>query len=534
MADAVIESPPAQAQDLGRTPTLLETLAAQTDISGAPVIRPRELPHIAEEKSDTKKEKAEKPKKEEKSTEKPPEETAEAKTKRETAEKTQNEEWKKAGETVAEKLFKKRAPKAGDKPAEKPVEAKADDGKLKDKKEDEPPPKPAPRKRASEAEITERAAAAAAEAATRAVARMAPAPKPEERPAPKLPEDNLTPAERKQFTVYQELESSQPDRYKGVTAKYLNSLTEIQTYVKTWAKDNPGAKFDPDDEQHNDFFARVEPDVDEDDWVDAKANLRAREISNQAVKPLNEKLQQMEQDRNKAMLEPFVQQKTLEGVHLLLNEFDPELAAEILKPDGLKELKEKDPITAGILNHVANHVGALAAEIVRLHDPNAGTQFDPRNPSHKEIADFILSQEDRISRLPANDRLRDGKRFIGRLAYRQLQPDEKAGYWFLDQDDITYLLAQKFALDAKKIRDAEVEKFNATAEKLGYKKIDGAKPAAKAADKKPAEQPKPKETVTSPEAVSRTSLKTATGNDGKAAPGEAEVILGGLFQRLRS
>lgn len=523
MPDAATETPTAPTQDLGKTPTLLETLSQTMDLTGSPMIHAKTLPHITERK--------EKEKPEEKAEEKPPEEKPpEEKPKPE--DKNLAEEWQKANETVAERMFKKRPPKEDKGEKGKPAEDKVVEEKPKGKIEDKPTPAPARRKRASEAEITERAAAAAAEAATTAMAKMAP--KPDDKPLPKAPEDALTPAERKQFDVYQELESWKPDEYKGITGTYMKSLTEIRDYVKTWAKENPGQPFDPNDEAHNDFFARIEPPVDEDDWDDAKANIRAREISGQAIKPLNEKLRQMEQERARTMMEPVLQQKTLEGVRMLLNEFDPEIAAEIVKPDGLKELQEKDPITVGILNQTANILSALTAEIVRLHDQAGGVAFDPRNPAHKEIADFILGQEQRISKLPANDRMRDGKRFIGRLDYGLLPPDQKSHYWYLDQDDVTYLLAQKYALQAKKVRDAAVTEFNATAEKLGYKKAEGAKPGAKPAAAKPAQPANGKKPATSPEAVSRTSLKTATGNDGKPAPGDADVILGNMFPRLRS
>jgi len=195
----------------------------------------------------------------------------------------------------------------------------------------------------------------------------------------------------------------------------------------------------------------------------------------------------MEQERARATLEPVIQQKVLQSVEMLLNEFDPELAGDLKKPDGVKELMERDPITAGILNHMAGSVSALTAELVRLHDPNGGVNYDPANPAHKELSDFILGQEDRISKLPRPDQVRDGKRFIGRMAFGRLPQDQKAAYWFLDQDDVAYLLAQKYAIQAKKIRDAEVEKFNATAERLGYQKIDGAKPKPKPAGERSAQ-----------------------------------------------
>lgn len=525
-ADTTTNAP---VRDLGKAPTLLETLAGQVDLSDATIIRAKNVQPPAEENRATKKPPEKKKEAAETTTTTTTEEKPDEKKKREDAEKTQEAEWKKAGETISEKLF--RGKKKAETKAETKTETKAED-QPPEKKTDEPPT-PKPRKRASEAEITERAAAAAAEAATRAVSQMAP--KQETKTElEKPPEDSLTPAERKQFEVYRELESWKPEAYKGVTARYLKSLTEIQDYVKTWAKENPGVKFDPNDEQHNEFFERIEPPVDEDDWDDAKANIRAREISAQTVKPLNDKLQQMEQERARAMLEPVVQQKTLQGVHMLINEFDPAIAAEIVKPDGLKELQEKDPITVSILNHIAGVVGALVAEVVRLHDVNGGVQYDPANQTHKEIADFILGQEARIQKLSPADRIRDGKRFITRFDYRNLPPAEKSAYWFLDQDDITYLLAQKYALQAQKIRDAEVAKFNSTAEKLGYKKIEGTTSGTKTGGAKPAQPAKTTTTVTSPEAVSRTSVKTATGKDGKTAPSEAEVILGSMFQRLRS
>ena len=295
MAETTTENPPSPVRDLGKAPTLLETLASQMDLSDAPLIKPKELPSIAEgtdtiTKPEPKPKAKPEPKPED---ETPQEEKPEDKAKREAAEKTtQEEEWKKAGETISEKLFRKKPktepktePKSDKSPEEKP------------KPEDEKPPAPARRKRASEAEITERAAAAAAEAATNAVAKMAPAPKLDEKPAPKRPEDGLTQKQRDQLIVYQELETLKPTQYKGITEQYLKSIPEIQEYVKTWAKENPGTPFDPDAEEHNAFFERIEPVVDEDDWKKAEITIGAREIASQAIKPLNEKIAAMEQER---------------------------------------------------------------------------------------------------------------------------------------------------------------------------------------------------------------------------------------------
>lgn len=533
MPTEVTEAPPAPTQDLGRTPTLLETLSTRMDISDAPTTTAKTLPPILDDPDAKKpeKEKEEEIPKKEKDEEQPPKKEDEEKHPKKEDEEAQLQ---KDSETIADKLFKKRTPKEPKKPAEE--KKKPDDEKAKEKPpEEKPRPARRPAPVVDEATITERASAAAASAATRAVtdamAKSAAKPLPEiEKPI----EERLSAEEKKQFVVYKELEQLDPVRYKGVTEKYLKSLNEIADYVKNWTKETPGVKFNADDPEHNDFFERVEPDVDEDDWVDAKASLRARDIAARAVAPVNERMQQMERDRARTALEPFVQQKQAEAVIQLVENFDPAVAASIRKPEGLKEFNEKDPISASILNNAAEMLGMLAAEVVKLHDPNAGVAYSATNAAHKEIADFIMGQETRISKLAPQDKERDGKMFIGRLQYRQLPEEQKLRYWFLEQDDVISLLAQKYALRAKNLRDARVDDFNKTADRLGYKKIDAPNKTPKPEADKVREAAKTKMDSSSPEATSRASVKTTAGTPSTTPNDTASAIVGKLFGHLRS
>lgn len=544
MAD--IEAPPAPTQDINKTPTLLETLASTMDLSDAPQIRGRSMPPIVEDpkkKKPEKEEPAPEEHKEEKQEDQPPKPGAEAKALKQKEEEAQLQ---KDSDAIADKLFKKRTPKeskqegdkkgtAEQKPTEEKPVVKADEKKPEDKSDKSKPRRVAQAPAVDEAAITERASAAAASAATKAVSDALT--KGSAQPQDKLekgPEDKLSPEERKQFVVYKELESIDPSRYKGVTDKYLKSLDEISDYVKTWAKENPGMKFDADDEQHNAFFARVEPNVDDDDWVDAKASLRARDIAARAIAPMNERMQKMERDRARAELEPFVQHKQLEAVHQLVEYFDPEVAAMVRKPEGVKELAEKDPITAAILTSTAEMLGTLAAEVVRLHDPTAGAVYSADNAAHREIAEFILGQERRISALAPQDKERDGKMFVSRKQFQALAEDQKARYWFLSQDDVINLLAQKYAAQAKNLRDSKLEEFNKTADRLGFKKVDAPNTAPKTDPAKPKETPKAKDNPPSPEALSRATLKPTPGTPTTQNNDTASAIVGKLFGHLRS
>lgn len=538
-----IESTVAPTQDISRTPTLLESLASSgADLASTPRISAKQLPPIGTEpntksaKPEEKKAEATKPAKEEPQIE--PE-------KKEEPSKESAEGLQKSASAIADKLFGKRTrtSKEADKvvgvpagteeekttPEQPPV--KPSESKPKEEKPKPSARRPVPPAHLDEAAITERAAAAAAKAVSDTISKTS-----QKQPdqLEKGPEDNLSTAERKQFVVYKELEELDPSRYKGVSEKYIKSLSEISDYVKTWSKDNPGTRFDPEDKEHNAFFERVEPEVDEDDWVDAKANIRARDIAARAIAPVNERMQQMERDRARTALEPVLQSKQIEATHLLLEHFDPAVAEAIRKPDGLKELTSKDPITVAVLTAVTDAVGMLAAEVVRLHDPMGGVEYNASNPAHKEIADFIVGQEKRIASLPTEDRERDGRQFMSRLKFQQLSPEEKSRYWFLNQDDVIDLLAQKYALQAKKLRDSRVEEFNKQAESLGFKKIDVAKEAPKTTPTTPKDTPKPKDTPPSPEATSRASTKPTPGSTVTPATSPESAIVGALFSRYRS
>ena len=136
-----VANPPANAptQDLGKTPTLLETLAGQMDISGAPISTAKSLPPIGEEEDGAPKPKPPEKKEEAKKEEQPkPEEKPEEKKTREQKKAEEDAALQKASETVAEKLFKKRPPRE-DKSGEKPVEKKVDEEKPLVKAEEKKP-----------------------------------------------------------------------------------------------------------------------------------------------------------------------------------------------------------------------------------------------------------------------------------------------------------------------------------------------------------------------------------------------------------
>ena len=82
------ETPPSPVRDLGKAPTLLESLASQMDLSDAPIIKPKELPSIAEGTETITRPKPEPKAKPEPKVddETPPEEKPDDKKKRETAE----------------------------------------------------------------------------------------------------------------------------------------------------------------------------------------------------------------------------------------------------------------------------------------------------------------------------------------------------------------------------------------------------------------------------------------------------------------
>lgn len=384
------------------------------------------------------------------------------------------------GQPRAAKKSAEATPAAGDttpKPAPKPAAKK--------------PVKPAPIAATPPKEIDydRLASTSAAAAATAVVEAMAK--NKTEAPAPPAPDLTfLSPEDKNKLPALEQLEKMYPDKYKGLSKKFTDGIKAAADYEAEWTKANPGKEFDPEAEEHNEFYNRNEVKWDEDDYVDARVELRNKKIGDEATKPLTEKLSKLEADHKRQQLEPVAQTAARETAKTMFTALGGEFANVIgnnnaIDATVIKKLTEDSPEIATAVFNSANDLEKLSAEAIRL---DSGTvNYDPNNQLHSRLVTYATAQEQAMMSLPEADRLnKDGKKFVPSGEFVKMTQAQRSKHWTFTAADLNILLATDTVANLKKF----ITDHEAMIERVLLKR-NGGKPLPQApnAPAKPAPKP---------------------------------------------
>lgn len=427
----------------------------------------------------------------------------------------------------AEKPDEKPTPQAPpqDTPQEEPKEKKA--ATPEPEKKDEPKPKkqkaPAKIIQASEIdpEAITRAATSAAVAAVQATKEQEPKKPKEEVELPKDIERRLD--------YYKELEALDP-RYKGITEKVVafskKGGAEDQ-YIAAWKKENPGKEYDPDSEDHEDFYRTNAPDYEEADFEAARETVierRAVEKAKKAMEPTFEKQRKAQIEKETA---PKLDQASYSVIAGSLGAIDEGLL-KVAQEKGDQGLEETNPLAAQIVSEVVPQYEALAHEAVKVF--NGLVKVNPEKPaaSHRQLDSIALKLNDAIGRIAEEDPnqalkpiVRGGrtvgyKQFATYEQYQRLGDDERDNYWIVGEDEV---LAHISALAAREVK-AKYDRVVTAAEKALGAKTRQSAPEKK--EEKKAESATPTATPAKSVTVGASSqTPTPTGGAAKddSAPG---------------
>lgn len=316
----------------------------------------------------------------------------------------------------------------------KAKQATADKAK---EEEDPEPPKPAKGKR----KVAEPAAAPSVDAAISHAVREAVQPivdqlKP--KPAPE-PDSGLTARQQKILDAARHLEATQPER-KGLTVKTLAGFRAENDYRKKWEAANPGERWNADAEEHNAFYEKHQPTLDDEEYetameslVEERAIKKAKEESNKELAAFKREQEfttvkpQIQHEANVAMLD-FIPQAVpafaeMMGLKLVKGEDgkekwegDPKLTKEIVD-----KMKEADPEVFEIMDVEGEKMRIAMQELdlfARFPDKHKmstlvtlgtnGKRFNPQD--HVEA--FVTGLEQELAALPKEETDKDGKQFL--------------------------------------------------------------------------------------------------------------------------
>lgn len=363
----------------------------------------------------------------------------------------------------------------------------------KDEKKDKPKPKvkkpPAPAI-ALEDEMVDEVAGKVAEKLKR---EPAPAPATEK---PKDPLDGFTGTDRTQLERLEWL-SKNSDAYKGrdLVAETKKFWDAEQIYIEQWEKENRGQKFNPNDEDHQVFYARNEPDIPVDDLTHAAIEMRVsaaeKRIQEKAQKETDKRLGDIEAQEAFRQAEPEIRASVYQSVTEMVTRAVPEFEQfldkdkdgnSFISSETIKKMEDEDPAALEVINHEAEQLQVCVRELDSLLllgnymklDPGKkvrvgkGTVNDVAIYPHAEILEQGDALEEFITSKPREDQVYEGKRFLSRKDYdiklreidaQKVSKQEKMSqldrftdrYWTVGVDEIRTALIAKYAGKVKKI-----------------------------------------------------------------------------------
>lgn len=446
--------------------------------------------------------------------------------------------------------------KPDEKPTEKPPEKKPESKEVTPpetppeppaKPDEKPPEKPTDkkpvtaRKQKSEGEaIAEatRAATEAARAATELARSRETVEKPPTDPAKADREKllrQLPESFRADVPVLEAMEKRHPDKYNGLTRRYIEAAIRTQNYQEQWEKAHPDGVYDPKDTEHDSFFARNEVNWDERDYGRTLARMEMEpemEKERESTRKFQEEMQRKEDLRE---AEPMIRRRQAEESRELIRAIDPEAIA-LVDDTGrpvqaeFEKLDQKDPIAADILARTAYDMADIVDVVERVFHPKGLFEFDEKNQAHVLLAQYTLAKEDQIVQLSADDR-RDGKgrMFATRRDYAAMTAAQRDRHWQLEGRDIISLRRQEMVEIAKTALTEGRKRMETIAQRLGFVKAAAPEVAVTPPEKPPekpvVEPPKP----TSPPGGGEPKVDTL-GNDTTVKTTDYREV---LKQRIR-
>lgn len=331
-------------------------------------------------------------------------------------------------------------------------EAKQPEPKKKGKKSDEPPAPAAP--------TAEEIAASVGRAVAREMRQNQP--EPEKKPVIVV-EDDVPATEHRLQSNLETLAKLYPEEYGQIHVQRKQFVDRLRSYEKQWLADHPGETFDPNSEEHNDFY-ETDPmkSVSNEHLAEAIAERRIAE----KTRELEQKIERTEQVRRTEPVAATTGKQTAENiVKELAGDLDIKLTSNgSIDPTSYQAALEADPIKAPIIAGAAEAAHRLAAEVVKIY--NGAVTPDPeKNPQHRSLLEFGASMERRMAQLkpsewsdPKGRALED---FVPSDTYwNRMTPAQRRNHWTFDQDDMVALIAADIRNDAKRAISAEEERVN--------------------------------------------------------------------------
>lgn len=353
-------------------------------------------------------------------------------------------------------------------------------------------------------------------------------------------DDEVPEARREDLAVFTELESM-GEKFAGKRAEYVKFAKKEDTYIKGWLADNPGKEFDPESDDHTDFYEANEPEVSERDIRRAEIRLEAKPLAEQMAteksKGIQDRLEQFESADKIRETAPKIQENIGIAFGAALSAMSPDIL-KLVGEKGHEALKESDPEAAAVMEEIGPRiVGAIDASVKLFAMDGKG--FDSNNELHQEVATTALNMEKEFAEYDIAQLTQpDGKTFVTRHAWNQMTPQQREKHWIVGAQEVNMALTAKYADKVKTAYENRIKDTEKGAKARGWTKNPQSKVAEKeTADGKVVEDDKAVDgegddgKPQSPSTSSSTLPRPGEGGPGKGKEKPLDFMSKGMFGR---
>lgn len=320
--------------------------------------------------------------------------------------------------------------------------------------------------------------------------------KPDQLQAPKQPKqdvpDELTDEDDETIAALARMEKDGKAPV-GIVAKTKAFWDAEQKYIAKWTKDNPGHKYDLNDEAHATFYDDHEPAYDERELTKAKRAILEETIEQRVTSKVSQKNEKENFERDLRDRKPYTARAVHESMVDMIAEagFKDALTKDgklVLNKETEDAIDAESPHARDILLEEAEVLNIQVEEIDKLQAFPGKYQWQPnlskktKNGTvllpHQMIYEYGAELEGMLAAMPAEQSVRDGKRFVtnadfssevnrilespaSQEAKRSAMQHLDAHYYTIGPDDIKAALIVKHAHRAK----AKIEKFGGVKKK---------------------------------------------------------------------
>lgn len=275
------------------------------------------------------------------------------------------------------------------------------------------------------------------------------------------PEDNLKPEDRHEYEVAKAMAETNP-KYKDAPRVILEHVKKSEAYADRWMTQNPGKQFDPDDDEHNEFYDALQKPWSDHEFRTAEIEMAAERITAKKTSAQDTRLKELERDNARVELGSIVQRTFVDAAGHMAREL--QVADKLKNAGDFDKFRDEDPITADAMAAALGPIQPIIEAIVQIDDPKGRFPIDERNPAHQAWLQLLADKEAQYAGVESHD----GKMFATRIAFRGMNEAQRARHWYLTPDHLVSEVVQEAIATATERVKTEKERQKKIALSLGY------------------------------------------------------------------